>query len=78
MGLTLAEVELARLDSEQPLVERERACAENILSKIDDVLWVSLSVNLSAFEPWDVFDILSMFKLCVKIATISMRFLFGH
>ncbi|XP_057206764.1 rho guanine nucleotide exchange factor 12 isoform X1 [Triplophysa rosa] len=41
MGLTLAEVELARLDSEHLLVERERACAENILSKIDDVLVTS-------------------------------------
>ncbi|XP_052431962.1 rho guanine nucleotide exchange factor 12 isoform X1 [Carassius gibelio] len=38
MGLTLADVELSRLDSEQLAPERERLCAENILSKIDDVL----------------------------------------
>ncbi|XP_073673761.1 rho guanine nucleotide exchange factor 12 isoform X2 [Garra rufa] len=41
MGLTLADVELSRLDSEQPALERERSCAENILSKIDDVLLTS-------------------------------------
>uniref|UniRef100_A0A8C1AZ02 Rho guanine nucleotide exchange factor (GEF) 12a n=1 Tax=Cyprinus carpio carpio TaxID=630221 RepID=A0A8C1AZ02_CYPCA len=38
MGLTLADVELSRLDSEQLTLERERSYAENILSKIDDVL----------------------------------------
>lgn len=38
MGLTLADVELSRLDSEQLALERERSCAENILSKIDDIL----------------------------------------
>ncbi|XP_058600393.1 rho guanine nucleotide exchange factor 12 isoform X2 [Onychostoma macrolepis] len=41
MGLTLADVELSRLDSEQLALERERSCAENILSKIDDVLLTS-------------------------------------
>ncbi|CAM4553025.1 unnamed protein product [Leuciscus chuanchicus] len=41
MGLTLADVELSRLDSEQPALERERSCAENILSKIDDILLTS-------------------------------------
>ncbi|XP_067220995.1 rho guanine nucleotide exchange factor 12 isoform X3 [Chanodichthys erythropterus] len=41
MGLTLADVELSRLDSEQLAVERERSCAENILSKIDDILSTS-------------------------------------
>ncbi|TRY93269.1 hypothetical protein DNTS_021647 [Danionella cerebrum] len=41
MGLTLADVELSRLDSEQMHVDRERLCAENILSKIDDVLLTS-------------------------------------
>ncbi|RXN23892.1 rho guanine nucleotide exchange factor 12-like isoform X1 [Labeo rohita] len=41
MGLTLADVELSRLDSEQPALERERSCAENILTKIDDVLLTS-------------------------------------
>ncbi|XP_009290006.1 rho guanine nucleotide exchange factor 12 isoform X1 [Danio rerio] len=41
MGLTLADTELSRLDSEQLAVDRERACAESILSKIDDVLLTS-------------------------------------
>ncbi|XP_048016038.1 rho guanine nucleotide exchange factor 12 isoform X3 [Megalobrama amblycephala] len=41
MGLTLADVELSRLDSEQLAAERERSCAENILSKIDDILSTS-------------------------------------
>ncbi|XP_051965821.1 rho guanine nucleotide exchange factor 12 isoform X2 [Xyrauchen texanus] len=40
MGLTVAEVELSRLDSELDL-EKERSCAENILSKIDDILLTS-------------------------------------
>ena len=42
MGLTLAEGELARLDTERVrdrvALERERSCAENILTKIDEVL----------------------------------------
>ena len=42
MGLALADGELANLDLEQirdsAALERERFCAENILSKIDDVL----------------------------------------
>uniref|UniRef100_A0A8C8GRL1 Rho guanine nucleotide exchange factor (GEF) 12a n=1 Tax=Oncorhynchus tshawytscha TaxID=74940 RepID=A0A8C8GRL1_ONCTS len=42
MGLTLAEGELARLDTERVrdrvALERERACAENIITKIEDVL----------------------------------------
>ncbi|XP_029922849.1 rho guanine nucleotide exchange factor 12 isoform X2 [Myripristis murdjan] len=42
MGLTLAEVELARLDQERGrdrvTLERERSYAENIITKIDDVL----------------------------------------
>ncbi|XP_051534790.1 rho guanine nucleotide exchange factor 12 isoform X2 [Myxocyprinus asiaticus] len=41
MGLTMAEVELSRLDSEQLDLEKERSCAENILSKIDDILLTS-------------------------------------
>uniref|UniRef100_A0AAR2IWP2 Rho guanine nucleotide exchange factor (GEF) 12a n=1 Tax=Pygocentrus nattereri TaxID=42514 RepID=A0AAR2IWP2_PYGNA len=45
MGLTLADLELAHLDAEQirdsAALERERFCAENILSKIDDVLLTS-------------------------------------
>ncbi|XP_051521206.1 rho guanine nucleotide exchange factor 12-like isoform X2 [Myxocyprinus asiaticus] len=41
MGLTLAEVELSRLDSEQLDLEKEKSCAENILSKIDDILLTS-------------------------------------
>uniref|UniRef100_W5LGL5 Rho guanine nucleotide exchange factor 12 n=1 Tax=Astyanax mexicanus TaxID=7994 RepID=W5LGL5_ASTMX len=42
MGLTLADGELAQLDMEQirdsPAMERERSSAENIVSKIDDIL----------------------------------------
>ncbi|KAJ7996852.1 hypothetical protein DPEC_G00222820 [Dallia pectoralis] len=46
MGLTLAEGELAKLDMERVRdrvsVERERSCAEHIISKIEDVLMTSL------------------------------------
>lgn len=40
MGLTLAEDQLSRLDSEpgKELSDRECSCAEHILSKIEDVL----------------------------------------
>uniref|UniRef100_A0A8C2KXR4 Rho guanine nucleotide exchange factor (GEF) 12a n=1 Tax=Cyprinus carpio TaxID=7962 RepID=A0A8C2KXR4_CYPCA len=41
MGLTLADVELSRLDFQQLAQERERLCAERILSKIDDILLTS-------------------------------------
>ncbi|XP_060743834.1 rho guanine nucleotide exchange factor 12 isoform X2 [Tachysurus vachellii] len=49
MGLTLAEAELAHLDTEQvkdaTAMERERSCAENILTKIDDILLSSLAAE---------------------------------
>lgn len=40
MGLTLAEDELSRLDSEpgKEVSDRECSCAEHILSKIEDIL----------------------------------------
>lgn len=42
MGLTLAEAELARLDTERMrdrvAPEKERSCAEHIISKIEDVM----------------------------------------
>ena len=42
MGLTLAEAELTRLDTETVRnrvgLERERSCAEHIISKIEEVL----------------------------------------
>ncbi|KAM6190931.1 rho guanine nucleotide exchange factor 12 isoform 1-T1 [Sarcoramphus papa] len=45
MGLTLAEVELTRLDAERVrdrnAVEKERACAEPIIAKIEEVLMTS-------------------------------------
>uniref|UniRef100_A0A673IJV1 Rho guanine nucleotide exchange factor 12-like n=1 Tax=Sinocyclocheilus rhinocerous TaxID=307959 RepID=A0A673IJV1_9TELE len=45
MGLTLAEAELARLDTERMrdrvALEKERSCAEHIISKIEDVLLTS-------------------------------------
>lgn len=47
MGLTLAEGELTRLDAERVrdrmTLEKERACAEQILTKIEDVLYVCLT-----------------------------------
>lgn len=53
MGLTVAEAELARLDQERVrdrvTLERERSYAENIISKIDDILWVAHSVD---FPVW--------------------------
>lgn len=43
MGLTLAEGELAHLDAEQlkdsVALEKEKSCAENVLAKIDDILF---------------------------------------
>ncbi|KAL0994607.1 hypothetical protein UPYG_G00124770 [Umbra pygmaea] len=45
MGLTLAEGELSKLDTERKsnriAMERERSCAEHIISKIEDVLMTS-------------------------------------
>lgn len=40
MGLTLAEEELSKLDTEQgkDAFEKECSCAEHILSKIEDIL----------------------------------------
>lgn len=44
MGLTVAEAELSRLDQERirdrpgVTLERERSYAENIISKIEDIL----------------------------------------
>lgn len=40
MGLTLAEDELSRLDSEaaKEASDKECSCAEHVLSKIEDVL----------------------------------------
>uniref|UniRef100_A0A4W5QAJ5 Rho guanine nucleotide exchange factor 12 n=1 Tax=Hucho hucho TaxID=62062 RepID=A0A4W5QAJ5_9TELE len=49
MGLTMAEGELARLDTERVrdrvALERERACAENIITKIEDVLLTTQSTE---------------------------------
>uniref|UniRef100_A0A673WKH1 Rho guanine nucleotide exchange factor 12 n=1 Tax=Salmo trutta TaxID=8032 RepID=A0A673WKH1_SALTR len=49
MGLTLAEGELARLDTERVrdrvALERERSCAENIITKIEDVLLTTQSTE---------------------------------
>ncbi|XP_070699506.1 rho guanine nucleotide exchange factor 12-like [Pempheris klunzingeri] len=41
MGLTLAEDELSKLDSDQQALEKECSCAEHILSKIEDILVTS-------------------------------------
>ncbi|XP_015235910.1 PREDICTED: rho guanine nucleotide exchange factor 12 isoform X2 [Cyprinodon variegatus] len=49
MGLTVAEAELARLDQERVrdrvTLERERSYAENIISKIDDILSFGLTTQ---------------------------------
>uniref|UniRef100_A0A673YZD8 Rho guanine nucleotide exchange factor 12 n=1 Tax=Salmo trutta TaxID=8032 RepID=A0A673YZD8_SALTR len=49
MGLTLAEGELARLDTgrvrDRVALERERACAENIITKMEDVLLTTQSTE---------------------------------
>lgn len=49
MGLTLAEGELTKLDAERVrdrnAVEKERACAEQIIAKIEEVLWVTASIT---------------------------------
>uniref|UniRef100_A0A4W5NWI3 Rho guanine nucleotide exchange factor 12 n=1 Tax=Hucho hucho TaxID=62062 RepID=A0A4W5NWI3_9TELE len=49
MGLTMAEGELARLDTERVrdrvALERERSCAENIITKIEDVLLTTQSTE---------------------------------
>uniref|UniRef100_A0A674CZ35 Rho guanine nucleotide exchange factor 12 n=1 Tax=Salmo trutta TaxID=8032 RepID=A0A674CZ35_SALTR len=50
MGLTLAEGELAKLDTERVRdrvsLERERSCAEHIISKIEDVLVLCCSTTM--------------------------------
>lgn len=55
MGLTLAEGELTRLDAERVrdrmALEKERACAEQILTKIEDVLYVCLRQTQPFFCP---------------------------
>uniref|UniRef100_A0A3B1J789 Rho guanine nucleotide exchange factor 12 n=1 Tax=Astyanax mexicanus TaxID=7994 RepID=A0A3B1J789_ASTMX len=62
MGLTLADGELAQLDMEQirdsPAMERERSSAENIVSKIDDIL-----APLNPFSTTIQYVILSYMKL---------------
>ncbi|KAI4900712.1 hypothetical protein NFI96_029145 [Prochilodus magdalenae] len=54
MGLTLAEADLARLDTERVrdrvALERERACAEQIILKIDEVLVFLMSQNGNFFQ----------------------------
>ena len=49
MGLTLAEDELSKLDvdggKDQQGLEKECSCAEHIISKIEDILWVCERVH---------------------------------
>lgn len=58
MGLTLAEGELTKLDAERVrdriAMEKERACAEQIIAKIEEVLWVTagLIVGVEKILPW--------------------------
>uniref|UniRef100_A0A096LUE6 Rho guanine nucleotide exchange factor (GEF) 12b n=1 Tax=Poecilia formosa TaxID=48698 RepID=A0A096LUE6_POEFO len=54
MGLTLAEDELSKLDLErgkdQPALEKECACAEHILAKIEDILQASEEEKCQAMQ----------------------------
>uniref|UniRef100_A0A672SXS0 Rho guanine nucleotide exchange factor 12-like n=1 Tax=Sinocyclocheilus grahami TaxID=75366 RepID=A0A672SXS0_SINGR len=56
MGLTLAEAELARLDTERMrdrvALEKERSCAEHIMSKIEDVLLTSQATEEDKCHYW--------------------------
>lgn len=49
MGLTLAESELTKLDAErdkdQVILEKERACAEQFIAKIEEVLLTAQAVE---------------------------------
>uniref|UniRef100_A0A671NAN1 Rho guanine nucleotide exchange factor (GEF) 12a n=1 Tax=Sinocyclocheilus anshuiensis TaxID=1608454 RepID=A0A671NAN1_9TELE len=67
MGLTLADVELSRLDSQQLAVERERSCAENILSKIDDVLLTSQTAEEEKFNAIQYVIFMYMKHLGVRV-----------
>ncbi|XP_016149476.1 rho guanine nucleotide exchange factor 12-like isoform X1 [Sinocyclocheilus grahami] len=67
MGLTLADVELSRLDSQQLALERERSCAENILSKIDDVLLTSQTAEEEKFNAIQYVIFMYMKHLGVRV-----------
>uniref|UniRef100_A0A3Q0S3V7 Rho guanine nucleotide exchange factor (GEF) 12b n=1 Tax=Amphilophus citrinellus TaxID=61819 RepID=A0A3Q0S3V7_AMPCI len=71
MGLTLAEDELCKLDSEpgrdQQAVEKECSCAEHILSKIEDILLTSQSSEEEKCQTMQYVILTYMKHLGVKV-----------
>uniref|UniRef100_A0AAZ3S7E8 Rho guanine nucleotide exchange factor (GEF) 12a n=1 Tax=Oncorhynchus tshawytscha TaxID=74940 RepID=A0AAZ3S7E8_ONCTS len=71
MGLTLAEGELARLDTERVrdrvALERERSCAENIITKIEDVLLTTQSTEEEKCTTMQYVILAYMKRLGVKV-----------
>ncbi|XP_048045505.1 rho guanine nucleotide exchange factor 12 isoform X2 [Megalobrama amblycephala] len=71
MGLTLAEAELARLDTERMrdrvAPEKERSCAEHIISKIEDVLLTSQATEEDKCSTMQFVILSYMKQLGVKV-----------
>ncbi|XP_056314532.1 rho guanine nucleotide exchange factor 12 isoform X3 [Danio aesculapii] len=71
MGLTLAEAELARLDTERMrdrvALEKERSCAEHILSKIEEVLLTSQATEEDKCSTMQFVILSYMKQLGVKV-----------
>ncbi|XP_035998655.1 rho guanine nucleotide exchange factor 12 isoform X1 [Fundulus heteroclitus] len=71
MGLTLAEDELSRLDSErgkdQPALEKECSCAEHILTKIEDILPTTQSSEEEKWQTMQYVILTYMKHLGVKV-----------
>uniref|UniRef100_A0A8C1Y2K3 Rho guanine nucleotide exchange factor (GEF) 12b n=1 Tax=Cyprinus carpio TaxID=7962 RepID=A0A8C1Y2K3_CYPCA len=71
MGLTLAEAELARLDTERMrdrvALEKERSCAEHIISKIEDVLLTSQATEEDKCSTMQFVILSYMKQLGVKV-----------
>ncbi|XP_048839065.1 rho guanine nucleotide exchange factor 12-like isoform X2 [Brienomyrus brachyistius] len=71
MGLTLAEGELTRLDTERVrsrvALERERSCAEQIISKIEDVLLTSLPTEEEKYNTMQYVMLSYMKHLGVRV-----------
>uniref|UniRef100_A0A671NWB9 Rho guanine nucleotide exchange factor 12-like n=1 Tax=Sinocyclocheilus anshuiensis TaxID=1608454 RepID=A0A671NWB9_9TELE len=71
MGLTLAEADLARLDTERMrdrvALEKERSCAEHIISKIEDVLLTSQATEEDKCSTMQFVILSYMKQLGVKV-----------
>ncbi|XP_051953617.1 rho guanine nucleotide exchange factor 12 isoform X3 [Xyrauchen texanus] len=71
MGLTLAEAELTRLDTERMkdrvALEKERSCAEHIISKIEDVLLTSQATEEDKCSTMQFVILSYMKQLGVKV-----------